>query len=813
MNVIKLLFIGCLSLTCVTGMAQHKYEINTNVTSKKYKVGTLNMGGSNKNGTRIAVNSHYVSLNDKPFIPIAGEFHYSRYPQQYWEESIQKMKAGGINLIATYVFWNIHEDVEGTFRWDGDRDLHKFIALCAKYDMYVIVRIGPFDHGEIRNGGLPDWLLGKPLMIRSNDALYLNYVGKLYTEIEKQLKGLYFKDNGPIIGIQIENEYQHSASPWGLTYPGQPLDFTAAETDLNATHNGVSVADSNNPNETSGDSHMKTLKEIAIKTGMDVPLWTATGWGYAAIVPNESIPVMAAYAYPFWTKGKDQSPFFLYTDMHKTPDYAPVRYNPEDYPVFAAELGSGIMSVYSRRPIAEHKSFDAMINRCLGSGCNGIGYYMYHGGSTPKGEYFFNDEAFGLPKISYDFQAPIGEYGQVREGYHRLKLLHYFVQDFQDILAPMATILPNNAAALTPTNLTDLRFAVRAKDNSGFLFVNNFQDDAISTDKDNISIGVKTAKQTIHIPEQGGFSLKSGGNAVFPYNFDLNGNKLVYATAQLLLKGKTGKDDYYIFFRPEGTRAEFLFEQTGINILNSTGCIVSKTAKGTLIKADNATSEFTISKKGKITKVLIVDKDFAFKAYPVKIGEKEFTVFTDGVLLTQTDGSFELLTDGNNKVSFSLYPVYEGRLSLKSGDITPVTGAAVFSNYNITIPEVNVPEPVVQKIGDRKYAVKLPESIGALNDIYLEADYVADTAMGFVDGILVTDEFYKGYAWQIGLRRFLPSAKTKEMVFYFRPLDKGATFLEDFRPEDVPDFGTEKQLLLVKGFKFIPQYKATINFK
>lgn len=85
----------------------------------------------------------------------------------------------------------------------------------------------PFCHGEIRNGGLPDWLFAKPLEIRSNDANYLKYVKRLYEEIGRQLEGLYYKDGGTIIGTQIENEHQHSAAPWGITYPGEPKDMTS----------------------------------------------------------------------------------------------------------------------------------------------------------------------------------------------------------------------------------------------------------------------------------------------------------------------------------------------------------------------------------------------------------------------------------------------------------------------------------------------------------------------------------------------------------------------------------------------------------
>lgn len=136
------------------------YKIDINKPEKKIVSDKLKLGGKNVEGDSISINNYYMKINDEPVIPIAGEFHFSRYPNKYWDESMRKMKAGGINVIATYVFWIIHEEKEGIFDWTGDKDLRKFIELCAVNDMKVIVRIGPFCHGEIRNGGLPDWLWG-----------------------------------------------------------------------------------------------------------------------------------------------------------------------------------------------------------------------------------------------------------------------------------------------------------------------------------------------------------------------------------------------------------------------------------------------------------------------------------------------------------------------------------------------------------------------------------------------------------------------------------------------------------------------------
>ena len=150
----------------VLAMAQQVYELDMPVKEKTIYSGHLKLGGSNPSGERIEVNSYYMSVGGKPVIPVMGEFHYSRYPECQWEEEILKMKAGGVTVIPTYVFWSIHEEKEGVFNWEGNRNLRKFLSLCQKHNMWTVVRIGPFCHGEIRNGGLPDWLFAKPLEIR-----------------------------------------------------------------------------------------------------------------------------------------------------------------------------------------------------------------------------------------------------------------------------------------------------------------------------------------------------------------------------------------------------------------------------------------------------------------------------------------------------------------------------------------------------------------------------------------------------------------------------------------------------------------------
>jgi hypothetical protein len=133
-----------------------------------------------------------------------GEFHFSRYNCNEWRRELAKMKAGGITVIASYLFWIHHEECEGDFNFDGNNDLRRFVEECRALDLDVFLRIGPWAHGECRNGGFPDWLLAKPLETRTNDENYLPYVRRLYEQVYAQIRGLQYSEGGNIIGIQID---------------------------------------------------------------------------------------------------------------------------------------------------------------------------------------------------------------------------------------------------------------------------------------------------------------------------------------------------------------------------------------------------------------------------------------------------------------------------------------------------------------------------------------------------------------------------------------------------------------------------------
>ena len=147
-------------------------------------------------------------LNGEPFIVKAAEVHYPRIPRPYWEHRIQMCKALGMNAVCIYIFWNIHEQQEGVFDFTGQNDVAEFCRLAQKNGMYVIVRPGPYVCAEWEMGGLPWWLLKKKnIRLRERDPYFMERVKIFEEKVGEQLKPLTIQNGGPIIMIQVENEY------------------------------------------------------------------------------------------------------------------------------------------------------------------------------------------------------------------------------------------------------------------------------------------------------------------------------------------------------------------------------------------------------------------------------------------------------------------------------------------------------------------------------------------------------------------------------------------------------------------------------
>lgn len=779
--------------------SQTTYTININQPEKEIIRGHLDLGGSNPDGEEIAVNSFYIEKDGKPFFPIIGEFHYARFSEEYWEEEILKMKAGGINVIASYVFWNIHERQEGQFDWTGDLNLRRFIQLIVKHDLYAIVRMGPFCHGEMRNGGIPDWLYGRAFEIRSNDPEYLAYVDNLYRQIAEQIKGLLYKDGGPVIGVQLENEYQHSHAPWEFMYPGSKKEKTVADRDAALSHEQITVTDGKNPWSDYGKRHMANLKAIAKKHGVDVPLYTATGWGNATIVERGSLPVTAAYAYPFWASPRP-SPFYLFKDIQNNPDYSPVSYETELYPSISAEVGPGIQVKYSRRPFVEYESVNPLMVRIVGSGSNGIGYYMYHGGSTPQYDgKFYNEEANGIPRVNYDFQAPIGQYGQVRYHYKHLRMLHQFLEAFGQVLAPMQSILPETNSGITPENTETLRYAVRFKGDSGFLFLINFQDHVEMEHIEKVRVEVVNGKTTIAFPATGTIDVPTGTSAILPFNLDLGGAIVRSATVQALTSLERKEGTYYVFSSIKGIESELNFSAT-TKISNLKNAAISRVGELHSVKAKSS-GPFSFTANG--LHCLVLPQEMALNAVVIKE-----QLFCSDALILEVGDRIQLISRQTEN-QLHIYP--EKAIKLPIGTSANIRSEKAifddFASYSFSFSAIE-PKVKFNKISSRKYTMEWDGDLSNVNDAFLQVNYTGDRGLAFINGELVTDHFYNGREWEIGLKEFAPQLKDHQMVLIFHPMYADYGYLQDLKT--IPDF-KGGSLLEVNDFRLIPEYKIWLQ--
>lgn len=453
--------------------------------------------------------AHSLIVDGKRVVPAMGEVHYSRIPDDEWEAEVKKMKEGGVTIIATYVFWNHIEEQEGIFRWDGQRNLRRFIEICQQEGLPVVLRLGPFCHGEVRNGGIPDWVFTKGCKTRDENPVFLSFVERLYRQIFTQLQGLQWKDGGPVMAAQFDNEYRGHGS------------------------------------------YLMALKRIAQKIGFDLPFYTRTGWPELATpVPfGEMLPLYGDYADGFWERSIEETAgnyykAFNFKAFRSSTAIATeqlgeqkerLNKGDEQYPYFTCELGGGMMTAYHRRPYIYPEDAYSMAVVKLGSGSNLLGYYMYHGGTNPEGLTYLNETQRtvatnynDLPVKTYDFQAPLNEFGQKNPQYYLLRKLHLFMQDWGGVLAPMEAGFPCSQDIARGDD-SFLRWSYRAKDGSGFIFINNYERLQNVSAKKNVKLeacGVKLPQLTI----------PAGTICIFPVNIE----SIKYATAQLVAK-RNGK--------------------------------------------------------------------------------------------------------------------------------------------------------------------------------------------------------------------------------------------------------------------------------
>jgi hypothetical protein len=768
----------------------------------------------------------------RPWLPVMGEFHFTRYPESRWEEEILKMKAAGVEIVATYVIWIHHEEIEGQFDWKGQRDLRAFAQLCARHGMYLEVRIGPWSHGEVRNGGFPDWLLKKG-PTRVNDPVYLSYVRTWYGQIAQQLKGQLWKDGGPVIGIQLENEYSSRG-------PG------------------------------AGDEHILELKRLALQSGLDVPLYLVTGWDNAAVPERAVLPVYGGYpdapwdisltrlppaeVYAFRFRSRAAANMGALGSAGPSSEQASAQ---DSLPYMTAEMGGGIEDTYHRRPVIRPDDLAAMFPVMLGSGVNLYGSYMFQGGENPEGKLstLQESQATGYPNDvpvkSYDFQAPLGEFGEERASFRKVKVFQYFLNDFGEYLAPMMVHAPDQLPA-NPQDFSVVRTAVRSRGDSGFIFLNNYAR--------NYSMPVRAAAQfeirlpgvTLRVPRRP-VDIPSGAYFIWPFNLRAGGVTIRYSTAQLFTRIENGAATTLFFVAVPGIPVEFALDSGTIRSVESSSGETVRDSRVTMVSGFKPGVDSFIdlaAPGGKKTRLVVLTEQEAENAWKVRLasGDPAGDHGNEHLLITTQDffadpegkpGQIWLRSRGTPRFAFSITPppavlprtslpliqteanarvvrfvaeARERKLELRytqvqaAGNAPPVTIGPALSWRPKGVAQAPAEAELQQAA---RWLITLPsEPLDGLNELYLQVRYRGDVARLYAGKEMLTDNFYNGQPWSIGLRRFMDS-KNNSFDLTVLPLREDAPVYWEL-PEPL-QFAPNGQIERLDDLHLVPEYQLLLT--
>ena len=765
-------------------------------------------------GSTIGINNQYLTLDGKPWLPVMGEFHFTRVPQRYWKEELQKMKAAGVDIVSTYIFWNHHEEHEGHFVWTQNRDLRAFVTLAGQQGLKVFIRPGPWVHSEARFGGIPDWVV-HAMPTRGNDPTYLRYVARYWGEIAGQVKGLLWKDGGPIIGMQLENEYN-------LTGPGQ------------------------------GRDHIAALKRLALAAGFDLPLYTVTGWDNTVYPAHEVTPVEGGYADQPWGLSTDKmAPSEVYafrfdsrvrgnlgaetTSLTQGDAEADLPHTP----FLGAEFGGGVPTMYRRRPIMAPDDTAAMLPVQLGSGVNLYGYYMFHGGqNSPDHGSLEENTSIGayndLPMIDYDFQAPLGAYGQQHAVLNKIRPFHFFLQAFGSDLAPMA-VHPPAVLSKGAADLVTPRFSVRSLGDRGFLFVDNYvRQYAMAVQKD-VQFAVQLPGATVTFPAHP-IDIPSGAYFIWPINMNLSGATLVYATAQPVTRIDDGAVPLYVFRAQDGVTTELAFDGATVSkVTAASGQVSRDAASGRTMITDlqpgtSAIVDVTTSSGRKIRILVLTHEQAERLTLPVLAGRTH-------LLLTSaqsfsTDTGLALLSTGNPDFRFAVYPALEKALSASlplaaspadgifqvfeahapartmSAELTKLHDALPVPPLTLGAPANTAHEPMPETFGkSAAWSIAIKGApLGDSDDAFLRIRARGDVARLFSGATMLDDQFLNGSVWEIGLNRFESEIKSPLMLTVL-PLRSDAPIYLD---GGVAGMVTGDQTADVTSVEVVPQYRLQV---
>jgi glycosyl hydrolase family 35 len=353
---------------------------------------------------KISIERDYLTLDGKPAFIFGGDFNYTRTPRRHWRDRLLKMKAAGMNTVTFYATWAFHEASQDGWDWTGDRDLGHFLDVIQEVGMWSIARLGPFVHGEWRNGGLPQWLMDElGPKVRTNAPEYLELTRKWYEQVLAIVDPRLATRGGPILIVQLENELGSAGSK------GDDIARGSVDPEENA-------------------KHVLFYHKIIQDHGVDVPIIDINHFPGKEDIENLVDTGGVYITSCFGGEGEFPPMSTEQWEQHQRPRISIetmggmfVRYF--DWPPYRHTRGY-------QGPIVKPEFVEAITYHHLAEGYNGINYYVF-----VDGQHCDDGEERMLPARDMNFQAPITVVGSLRESYRVVKRTGWFLRAFgQEVL-------------------------------------------------------------------------------------------------------------------------------------------------------------------------------------------------------------------------------------------------------------------------------------------------------------------------------------------------------------------------------------------
>lgn len=665
----------------------------------------------------ISVTDRGLYRHGEGWVPVSGEVHYSRLPRDRWAERMRQLRAAGVSVASTYAFWNHHVAQRGRPRFDGHLDIAAFVDEAAAAGLDVMLRIGPWAHGESRNGGFPDWVQELPIAHRSDDPAYLELVREWFGQLAAALDGR-ARPGGAVIGIQLENELYDRPE------------------------------------------HLVTLKRLAREAGMSAPLWTATAWGGAALPEGEVLPVFGGYADGFWVDPAApwdptfRAHFFPSHDWDDPGVGADVRAHQgfaaasatadlHGFPPATCELGGGMATAYHRRPVLQGRDVAALAHVKIGNGSAWQGYYMFVGGGNP-GPGLQETIATGypndLPELGYDFHAPIGQSGDLADSAALLRAQHAFLAAFGDRLSGMSSSLPD-ACATSLDDRSTLRWALRSDHDEGIVVISHHQPFDQVEDVAGVQLRVVRGDTATVLPSRP-VTVPAGTLARWPVGLVVGRARVAWATASLVtVLAGTGRPTL-VLLEDRGIPAEIAIGDAAPRDALPGHAPLGLDELDVLVLPAADAGRLWV-RPGAHPELWLTDGELAWDA--------------DGALLRGAADARRYDPHAREWSTASAASDASGRAPAVGAEPVAVdldrAAAVPAADYGFGGPRHRAPSD--ETLGEQaaRYRVHLPASaLDPRADAVLDLDWAGDVGRVVVDGRVVDDRFWDGTRWSLSLR-------------------------------------------------------------